>query len=218
MIALLKTKRWIGFTVLVVVVIVAFGLLSRWQWARAEERRAERIAIATTAQPVAYSPSISTEWQPVSVTGEYAPSSELVRKRPLSGQNGFWVVTVLRTDAGDEVPVVRGWMPATGGPTEVVEPPAAPTGNVSILGRWRPAEATQNQAGLPAGQLNSIESPFIQLQASQPEQTGLTVLPLPEIDDGRNLSYAVQWLLFAAVAIIGWFFFLRREARDTNGS
>lgn len=28
-----------------------------------------------------------------------------------------------------------------------------------------------------------------------------------------NISYAVQWILFALVAFAGWFFFLRREAR-----
>ena len=38
------------------------------------------------------------------------------------------------------------------------------------------------------------------------------VLPVPTIDEGQNISYAVQWLLFAAVAMGGWFFFLRREA------
>ena len=36
---------------------------------------------------------------------------------------------------------------------------------------------------------------------------------LPVIDEGRNISYAVQWILFALVALAGWFFFLRREAR-----
>ena len=42
---LLRTRRWIGFTAVVVLAIVAFGLLSAWQWSRAEERRAERSAL-----------------------------------------------------------------------------------------------------------------------------------------------------------------------------
>jgi len=29
-----------------------------------------------------------------------------------------------------------------------------------------------------------------------------------------NYSYAGQWLLFAMVAICGWFYFLRREAKE----
>lgn len=37
---------------------------------------------------------------------------------------------------------------------------------------------------------------------------------MPEVDEGRNISYAVQWLLFAVIAVAGWFYFLRREARE----
>jgi len=32
------------------------------------------------------------------------------------------------------------------------------------------------------------------------------------VDEGRNISYAVQWLIFAAVALVGWWAFLRRES------
>ena len=46
MLALLKTRRWVGFTAIVVVSIIGFGLLSRWQWSRADEQRAERLAIS----------------------------------------------------------------------------------------------------------------------------------------------------------------------------
>ena len=44
----------------------------------------------------------------------------------------------------------------------------------------------------------------------------LRPVPPPEPTDSRNLSYAGQWLLFAGVAIAGWFFFLRREALDDD--
>jgi cytochrome oxidase assembly protein ShyY1 len=53
---------------------------------------------------------------------------------------------------------------------------------------------------------------YIQLLESTPEMAGLVPVPRPTIDEGQNISYAVQWLLFAAVGIIGWFIFLRREA------
>jgi cytochrome oxidase assembly protein ShyY1 len=39
-------------------------------------------------------------------------------------------------------------------------------------------------------------------------------MPAPVIDETQNISYALQWLVFAAVAITGWWFFLRREARE----
>lgn len=79
--------------------------------------------------------------------------------------------------------------------------------------------------GLPPGQIaavapSTLPSPssgfpgYVQLSRSDPEQTGLEVLPLPTVDEGRNISYAIQWLIFALVAISGWYFFLRREARE----
>ena len=55
---------------------------------------------------------------------------------------------------------------------------------------------------------------YVQLSASSPEQQGLIALPLPSVDESRNTSHAVQWLIFAFVAVGGWFFFLRREAAE----
>ena len=94
-------------------------------------------------------------------------------------------------------------------------------------GYLRPFEASDPDAndGLPAGQvaavspavLPTVAEPFggyLQLSDSDPEQTGLIAIPLPTVDEGRNVSYAVQWLLFAFVAMGGWYFFLRREALE----
>ena len=48
MLAALRTRRWQGFTVVVLVAIIGFGFLSRWQWQRAEEKR-----VAQQAQTLA---------------------------------------------------------------------------------------------------------------------------------------------------------------------
>lgn len=210
MLALLKTRRWISFTILVIVVIIAFGLLSRWQWARAEERRVQRTEIANAQTPVPFDPATNAEWQPVTLTGSYEDQQTLVRRRPLNGRNGFWVVSSM-----NGVPIVRGWIPATGAPTDVVTPPAPPAGTVTVVGRFRDAEEASDDGGLPEGQVMNLSTPYVQLTSSDPDQAGLQPLPLPEVDEGRNISYAVQWILFALVATIGWFFFLRREARDS---
>ena len=47
--SLLRTRRWLGFTALVVFVIVAFGLLSLWQLQRADVKREQRIELARLA-------------------------------------------------------------------------------------------------------------------------------------------------------------------------
>lgn len=229
--SLLRTRRWIAFTALVLAAIAAFGLLSRWQWERAEERRADRVMLEAeaAAEPIAWSAAISqpVPWQPVTITGEYdGAATQLIRQRPLDGRNGFWVATPLLQPDGARIWVNRGWVPVEGSATAAQSPPPVPTGEVTVTGWLRDAERMPSPppGDLPAGQaaaldpraLGSPDSPPFYVQASQstPRESAVTIVAMPVIDEGRNISYAVQWLLFAAVAIAGWLFFLRREARD----
>jgi cytochrome oxidase assembly protein ShyY1 len=236
---LLRTRRWLGFTALVIGAIVAFGLLSHWQWGRADEKRLERnelqSAIALPPAPLSAVERApdgtlppADEWRHVRVVGTYLTESQaLVRKRPLNAQNGFWVMSPLRQDTGETVWVNRGWLPAGQDALATPPIPAPPAGEVTVTGYLRAFEPGADGAntGLPAGQIaapaaallpevGDVPPAFVQLADSDPAQEGLVVLPLPEIDEGRNVSYAVQWILFAAVAIGGWFFFLRREALE----
>ena len=231
---LLRTRRWLGFTAVVVVSIIAFGLLSAWQWSRADERRIERqdlqAALAADPAPLAAvdlgSPA-AVAWNPVTAQGTYlADKQAVVRKRPLDARNGFWVMTAMRTEDDRIVWVNRGWLPAGENALATPPVPAPPTGSVTVTGylrEWDEVDAGAN-AGLPEGQVAApaigllpsvdAEPAYVQLATSTPEQEGLIPIPLPTIDEGRNVSYAVQWLLFAAVAIAGWYYFLQREARD----
>jgi cytochrome oxidase assembly protein ShyY1 len=232
---LLRTRRWLGFTAVVVGAILAFGFLSHWQWSRAEERRAERVALqsALAADPTplaSLDPSglNQDEWQTVSVRGRYLPDLQAgVRKRPLDTRNGFWLMSPMETTTGSLVWINRGWLPAGKDALSTPDFPPPPGGTVTVTGHLRlfeEADPRGNQ-GLPEGQIaapapellpaagESLPA-YVQLSTSEPEQDGLVVLPLPEVDEGRNISYAIQWLLFAGVALGGWFFFLRREARE----
>lgn len=231
---LLRTRRWRGFTAVVLVSIVAFGLLSAWQWSRADERRADRLELqaALAADPADLAtvdlrgPS-AEDWRPVTVRGAYLPDAQaVVRKRPLDARNGFWVMTAMRTDDDRVVWVNRGWLPAGENALSTPPVPPPPTGEVVVTGYLREGEAAAGDAnaGLPEGQvaapaiallpLVDAEPSYVQLATSTPPQEGLVPIPLPTIDEGRNVSYAVQWLLFAAVAIAGWYYFLQREARE----
>ena len=91
--SLLRTRRWLGFTALVVFVIVAFGLLSLWQLQRADVKREQRIELANAlaADPLPLERVVldggaiipTDEWRAVTVTGAYVPGAQvLVRKRP----------------------------------------------------------------------------------------------------------------------------------------
>lgn len=234
MLTLLRTPRWQGFTAVVVVAIVAFGLLSRWQWDRAEQKQAEQRAQALgDTQPV--SPSLTDpleEFTPVTLTGTLVPDSLLfVRQRPLEGRNGFWVMQQLRTAQGT-VWLLRGWTPSgiRAGQSPQLSTESIDPGTVTVTGVARPLPSGEaidaaDRGGLPVDQITDITSGqlppattaqwYVQVRSTDPPGELITV-PLPENDDLQNISYAIQWLLFAAVAMGGWFFFLRREAKDSG--
>lgn len=231
MLALLRTRRWIGFTCLVIFTIIAFGLLSRWQWSRAETKREERVALETAAlvnpSPLPANAQLTSaeEWSRFTARGEFDSDHQvIVRKRPLNGSNGYWALTPFTTDQGATIWVNRGWFPAAGPATTMPPIPPAPAGAQDITGAWRVFETASagDLTGLPVGMIPAVAPQVLPvrlsapgyLQLITPAQPGLTVIPTPEIDEGQNISYAVQWLLFAAVAVFGWFFFLRREAID----
>jgi cytochrome oxidase assembly protein ShyY1 len=249
--SLLRTRRWLGFTAVVIVAIVAFGALSSWQWQRADEERIARVKLQTEVQqqPQALSEALTQfsrpdgastapvderDYQAVTFSGTFIDSETvLIRQRPLDGRNGFWVVTPMTIDSGEIVWVNRGWIPATQGARAEVSPPTAATGVIQVNGWLRPSETRRNDtdatpaSDLPAGQVRWVDTAaldaraglstpaaYIEVTRMSPTEADVQVLPLPQIDETQNVSYAVQWLIFALVAISGWWYFLRREARE----
>lgn len=233
MLPLLKTKRWLGFTVIVILAIIGFGLLSRWQWDRADEHRAERLAISE-AQVLQAVDSVNDldEFTRVEISGTYENvSTQLVRQRPLDGGNGYWVMTPLDTNSGTRIWVIRGWVGASTIATEVPIVPQADNGPITITGAVRYfEEPLADVYGLPAGVIakmsleeliplsstDTVENRVVQLISSTPSTNDIVIVPLPKVDEGQNISYAVQWIIFALVAIIGWFVFLKREAETPD--
>jgi cytochrome oxidase assembly protein ShyY1 len=227
--ALLKTRRWVGFTAIVLVSIIGFGLLSRWQWSRADEQRAERLAIseAQVLQDVGSVDDLE-EFTRVRVSGVFNnQDTQLIRQRPLDGGNGYWVMTPLDTNGGTRIWIVRGWVGASTIATEVPEVPPAPAGTIVVNGAVRMFEPPlENVYGLPNGVIarmsldelatpgsnNPVDNRVVQLITSTPSAGEIVVVPLPDVDEVQNISYAVQWILFALVAMIGWLIFLKREA------
>lgn len=228
MLALLRTSRWVSFTALVLLAIIGFGFLSRWQFDRAEQHREERLTIeqGQIIKDPQFDISGTAEFSRVTMTGQYLGADVLVRQRPLDGGNGYWVLTPLQPNANaDKVWVLRGWLSASTQALEVPPIPPSPSGDVTIDGVVRVFEAPRSDvSGLPdqvISRMSTEELSFagvaqdrvLQLIRSEPEDDLITV-PLPEIDEGQNISYAVQWILFALVALGGWFVFLWREAQD----
>jgi surfeit locus 1 family protein len=176
------------------------------------------------------------EWRRVSVEGRYRAGADvLVANRALDGQPGYWLVTPLEPDDGSApVAVVRGFVTRTlvaeGGVDEALAPddPVAIEGYVQRSRSGGRMATGAGEAGLPEisrvdlgrleAQWGTELTPFW-LQLSQPRPAPgevLTVVPLPALDDGPHLSYAVQWFIFSTIALIGYPLILRRHGRGSD--
>lgn len=241
--SVLRQRRWIGLTLLVLVLVPTFVLLGRWQWHRYHWRIATNHTIQqgldAPARPILSVIQPGQPWKPayrykhVAAVGTYdANAQQLVRLRPLNATNGFYVVTPLDLTRGGTVLVVRGWVAvnSTGNGNPTVSPP--PSGTVLVDG-WleKPdKDPGPRPSDLPAGQVAAAYPPtfgpqsemvdgLVVLMSSRPTQpTDITLLPLPELGSGPHISYMIQWFCFALLAVGGWWVLLRRDVNEQRVS
>ncbi|CAM5655550.1 SURF1 family protein [Streptomyces narbonensis] len=153
-------------------------------------------------------------------------------QRELDGRPGSYVLTLLKTDGGRSLPVVRGWLPT--GATAPAPPSArsrwwARSGPRRTRGRRVPTP----RAGLPEGQLGMISAAalvnvvnddvydaWITLTDSP---SGLTPVPAEaaagtslDVKAFQNLGYTAEWFVFAGFVLFMWFRLVRREAEASR--
>ncbi|MFH8530402.1 SURF1 family protein [Streptomyces tendae] len=242
----LLTPRWWGINVFVVLAIPFCIFMGSWQLGRFEDRVQDHETAATQHESTRRSARPLTELLPVdkatvgeqtTVTGRY-DDQLLVPERKLDDREGFYVLTLLRTDGGQALPVVRGWLPGEPDPAKV---PAPPTGEVTVTGALQAAESpgsngVSGRSGWPAGQtgaisaanllnlvpydvydawvtLNEGDSGMRAVPVSEPQNTGL------DLKAFQNLGYTGEWFAFVGFVVFMWFRLLRREvelARDAE--
>lgn len=235
----LLTPRWWGINVFVLLAIPFCVFMGSWQLSRFEARVEDhRSAGAQAAENKREAARPLTELLPVdkATVGRQATASGrygkqlLVPDRELDGKRGYYVLTLLRTDDGKALPVVRGWLP---GDADRAEAPAAPTGEVTITGVLQASEmpgenGVPAQGGLPSGQtaaisaaslvnlvpydvydawvtLNKADSAMKPVPATTPQDTGL------DLKAFQNLGYTGEWFVFAGFVVFMWFRLFRRE-------
>ncbi|WP_238010281.1 SURF1 family protein [Dactylosporangium sp. AC04546] len=241
----LASPRWLGYAALTVAAAAVMVLLGFWQLDRYHQRAAvnARISAGTTATPMAFTdlvgkptgapgsvgpaPAGDTEWTRVRVTGRYDRSHEiLVRGRTVEGRVGFEVLTPLVLADGTAVLVDRGWVaPAPGGALAAPQVPAAPDGEVTVLGRLRPAEsrggAPQEVNGrseirriTPAAIAPALPYAIFDAYVSSDQPAaGLTAVAPEKENALQNAGYVLQWWLFALLTLYGFAYLARKEAR-----
>ncbi|MEV7417780.1 SURF1 family protein [Streptomyces sp. NPDC089919] len=233
----LLTPRWWGINLFVVLAVPFCLFLGTWQLGRFEDRvdshreaTAERPAAAPAAVPLDSLLPVdkNTSGRLATVSGTWADQL-LVPERTLDGRTGYYVLTLLRTDAGKAVPVVRGWLPGTASGSG----PAAPAGRVTVTGELQASEnsgtrGVHAEGGLPAGQLgviaaaslvNLVPYPLYDAWLTLPVASGgLTPVPAAapantglDLKAFQNLGYTGEWFVFAAFVLFMWFRLYRRE-------
>ena len=179
-------------------------------------------------------PSIdAVEFRAVRATGRYdAAGQVVVRNRSVGGQQGFYVLTPLRT-SGPTLLVVRGFLdqPASGA---IPVPPAPPSGTVTVRARAQAPEPGNDHAAQladrqvatinPAEQAPRLGGPvydgYAELEAGQPGTGALTPIPKPNLSnpaggalEPQHFAYVIQWYLFALLALAAPIAMARAETR-----
>jgi cytochrome oxidase assembly protein ShyY1 len=54
------------------------------------------------------------------------------------------------------------------------------------------------------------------MTASRPESKSADIrtLPAPEVTEGAHRSYAIQWMFFEIMTVIGWIILVRNELKE----
>ncbi|HEV2779576.1 MAG TPA: SURF1 family cytochrome oxidase biogenesis protein [Actinophytocola sp.] len=221
---------WLVVTALVLIFATAcFTLLAPWQFRRHEERGATNAALQSSfAAAPAPLGTVSAEWRLVTLSGSYLPEGEaLARLRTVLGEPAFEVLTPFRLTDGSVVLVDRGFV-RPDQQSQIPDYPAPPAGRVDLVARLRVDEtdpqhrAAFTEAGrrqvyavdsrtVAAATGLAIRPGYLQLESGSPGVLG--PLPLPPLEAGPFLSYALQWLAFGTMALLGWAYFSWREIR-----
>ncbi|WTB89591.1 SURF1 family protein [Streptomyces cellulosae] len=243
----LLTPRWWAINVFLLLSIPFCVFMGSWQLGRFEDRvdnhrQAEaQVADAKKDRPRPLDDLLpvtkATSGKQATATGRY-DRQLLVPGRALDDKDGYYVLTLLRTDSGRALPVVRGWLPGEPDPAKAPEPPA---GEVTVTGALQASETPGSngvtaRTGLPEGQtaaisaaslinlvpydvydawvtLNKGDSGMRAVPASAPGGTGL------DLKAFQNLGYTAEWFAFVGFALFMWFRLFRREvelARDAE--
>lgn len=235
----LFSVRWIGFAVFVIVLAAICTRLGFWQIHRLEHRLDQNTIITahlhaepvdlTKALPPGTSVDDDSEFTRVRATGTYDVEHQVtVKFTTRDGAPGVDVVTPFVLSSGHAVLVDRGWQESD---NTVARPdvPAPPSGKVTIVGWLRQNNGAGGDAVRPIkGQIRAISSigfaksvpydllgGYLNLRSENPPPaTSLAAEPAPERGQGPHFFYALQWWFFALLAVVGYFWFARSEAKE----
>lgn len=215
--------RWWGLALMLAVCSSTIAL-GRWQTGRAEEKRelAGRFQRAGLAAPlpVPSQPSAAEAlvFRRLSATGEFLPEfTVLLDNKVYRGRPGYFVVTPMRiAGSAMQVLVNRGWIAASARREDVPEV-KTPDGRVTVEGfglehapRVLAVGSDRSRGrvwqGLSFDEFThwsglALQPVFLE-QHSEIADGLVRDWPAPDFGIDRHTSYAMQWYLIAALAVV----------------
>ncbi len=235
----LITPRWIAMILAVTAfTLSAFMFLAPWQFSRSrqQDQQNAQIAAAIAAAPVPISRLMSLDsqppadaiWHTVTATGRFdATKQAYIRLRQdNSGSPASEVVVPLVMADGTSVLVDRGYVSFTSVQAAAPLPPL-PSGTVTVTGRvqadlvdpkHRPPVTAPDGREQYLATNSELAGPgrvyrgYIQLTPDSPAV--IQPIALPQQDSGPFFSYALQWIGFGIIAVLGIGYFIYREFSD----
>ena len=235
----LITPRWIALIIgAISFALACYLILAPWQFGRNAERSAQNAAVAAAlkAAPMPIDDLMSTTaqpgqdaiWRSVRVTGTFDRSREAYIRLPqdADGSPANEVVVPLTMADGTSVLVDRGYV-SFGSVQQGAALPALPGGTVTVTGRVQADQTDPKNrppVAAPDGRMqytaasSTLAGPgtvyrgYLQLTSDSPGV--IDAIGLPQQDSGPFFSYALQWLAFGAIAVLGIGYFIYREVTD----
>lgn len=232
--------RWSAtwfMTALTIAAVVLFINLGRWQWQRAAQKNALDANFSAGTRAVTLlesgSSAMLARYAQVRLQGRYDGAHQfLLDNISHDGQPGYEVLTPLLMADGRSMIVNRGWVPMTASRAQLPPialnstAPLAVTGRLDALpvvgislghiapavsGPWPRLTSFPTMTDLSVALGRTLETRQLLLDADQPLGYLRDWHPSGMAAD-RHLSYAIQWWLFAALALVLYGYMNRRKA------
>jgi len=232
--------RWSAtwpMTLLTACAVLLFVDLGRWQWHRAEQKRALAAAFALgtrAVQPLAGQRAADLpRYAQVQANGRYDTAHQfLLDNMPQDGRTGYEVLTPLELTDGRVLIVNRGWVPMPTSRRELPDIGFDASSAESVRGRlddlprpgielghvppataaaWPKVTSFPTMADLSTALGRPLEGRQLLLNPDAPHGYARDWQP-SGLTPERHLSYAAQWWTFAALALV-LYAVLNRRAR-----
>ncbi len=239
--AFARRPFWIFSHLFALSVVGLFIVLGFWQLNRLDQRQQSNQLVETRveqsieliAAPDGGLDGAELDYQAVTATVRYLdPDFVRIGNRSQGGAAGLHVVAIVELPDGSALALNRGFVPSNAD----VELEPVPTEPVEVSGWLRKTVVRESLGATDSGQgsvLPRLDTerisarldrplPNVWLQLAPDGVRGLATfpdpVPLPPIDEGPHLSYAVQWFIFATLGILFYGALLRRQSRGNEAT